>query len=56
MIYITQLIYIKPGQESVFNAFEVIAIPLIARYGGELLIRVRPEASIERTLLVKGTL
>lgn len=45
MIYITQLIYIKPGQEEVFDTFEAIAIPLIARYRGELLLRVRPEAS-----------
>jgi len=46
MIYITQLIYIVPGQESVFHQFEDIAIPLIAKYNGRLLLRVRPnEAS-----------
>lgn len=45
MIYITQLIYIKPGQEKVFHAFEEVAIPLIARYKGELVLRVRPEPS-----------
>lgn len=42
MIYITQLIYIKPGQEHVFNQFEDIAIPTILKYNGRLLLRVRP--------------
>ena len=43
MIYITQLIYIVPGQEAVFNQFEDVAIPLIAKYNGRLLFRVRPD-------------
>jgi antibiotic biosynthesis monooxygenase (ABM) superfamily enzyme len=42
MIYITQLIYIIPGQEEIFNQFEDIAIPLISKYNGRLLLRVRP--------------
>jgi uncharacterized protein (DUF1330 family) len=42
MIYITQLIYIVPGQEKIFDQFEVVAIPLIAKYNGKLLFRVRP--------------
>jgi uncharacterized protein (DUF1330 family) len=42
MIYITQLIYIRDGQEAVFNEFESIAIPLIAKYSGKLLFRLRP--------------
>jgi len=42
MIYITQLIYIIDGQEEVFNQFESIAIPIIAKYNGRLLLRVRP--------------
>jgi uncharacterized protein (DUF1330 family) len=42
MIFITQLIYIKEGQESVFHQFEDIAIPTILKYNGRLLIRVRP--------------
>ena len=51
-LYITQLIYIKPGEESVFNEFEDHAIPLINNYNGKLLLRVRPEetAFIERTI------
>jgi uncharacterized protein (DUF1330 family) len=42
MIYITQLIYIKDGQESVFHQFEDIAIPIISKYNGRLLLRIRP--------------
>jgi hypothetical protein len=43
MIYITQLIYINEGQEDAFNEFEAKAIPIIANYKGELVLRVRPE-------------
>jgi uncharacterized protein (DUF1330 family) len=42
MIYITQLIYIIPGQEKVFNQFENVTIPIISKYNGRLLVRVRP--------------
>ena len=42
MIFITQLIYIVEGQESVFHQFEDIAIPTILKYNGRLLLRVRP--------------
>jgi uncharacterized protein (DUF1330 family) len=42
MIYVTQLIYIVPGQEKVFDQFEAVAIPLISKYNGRLLLRVRP--------------
>jgi hypothetical protein len=42
MIYITQLIYIKEGQEDVFDQFEDIAIPAISKYNGRLLLRIRP--------------
>lgn len=51
MIYITQLIYIIPGQEKIFNEFEALAIPVIAKYEGKLLLRTKPgeviDASIE---------
>src|SRR3978361_59573 len=52
MIYITQLIYIKEGQEHVFHQFEEVAIPLIAKYNGQLLLRVRPtdESYIEQQI------
>ncbi|MES2795583.1 MAG: DUF1330 domain-containing protein [Bacteroidota bacterium] len=43
MIFITQLIYVIPGEEAVFNQFEAIAIPIIAKYNGKLLLRVRPD-------------
>ena len=43
MIYILQLIYIKEGQEEVFHQFEDIAIPLISKYNGRLLLRIRPD-------------
>ena len=42
MIFITQLIYILDGQENVFDQFETIAIPIISKYNGRLLLRVRP--------------
>ena len=44
MIRITQLIYIKEGQEEVFDEFETVAIPIILKYNGRLLFRVRPTA------------
>jgi uncharacterized protein (DUF1330 family) len=45
MIYITQLIYLIAGQENIFNQFEAIAIPLISKYNGRLLLRLRPDNS-----------
>lgn len=42
MIYITQIIYIKEGQENVFDEFEQHAIPNILKYNGRLLLRLRP--------------
>ena len=43
MIYLTQLIYIKEGQENVFDEFENVALPIISKYNGRLLLRVRPQ-------------
>ena len=45
MIYITQFIYINPGKEEIFEQFESVAIPIIAKYNGRLLLRVRPAYS-----------
>ena len=42
MIYITQLIFINQGKEAVFHQFEDIAIPVISKYNGQLLLRLRP--------------
>lgn len=43
MICFTQLIYIREGQEKIFHEFENVAIPLIAKYNGRLLLRIRPD-------------
>jgi len=43
MIFLTQLIYIKEGQESVFHEFENVALPIIPKYNGQLMLRVRPD-------------
>jgi uncharacterized protein (DUF1330 family) len=43
MIYITQFIFIRENQEKNFNDFEKTAIPFIARYHGNLLLRIRPD-------------
>ena len=45
MIYVTQLIYIVPGQEKTFDDFESVAIPIISKYNGRMLFRVRPDNS-----------
>lgn len=52
MLYFTQLIYIKAGQEKVFDEFESFAIPAISKYNGKLLFRIRPDkdAVIEATI------
>ena len=42
MIFITQLVYVREGQESVFHQFEDLVIPTISNYNGQLLLRVRP--------------
>lgn len=45
MIYLTQLIYIVPGEEKIFDEFESVAIPIISKYNGRMLLRVRPSDS-----------
>jgi uncharacterized protein (DUF1330 family) len=42
MLLVTQLVYIHPGKEGMFDQFEAVALPLIGKYGGELLLRLRP--------------
>lgn len=42
---LTQLIYVVPGREADFHAFEDAVLPLLARHGGALLLRVRPDAA-----------
>lgn len=52
MILITQLIYLKEGTEKIFDEFESMAIPIIFKYNGKLLLRVRPAENnyIESTI------
>ena len=52
MIFITQLIYVKAGQEHVFHQFEDVAIPIISKYNGRLLLGIRPgdESFIETSI------
>ena len=42
MIYITQLIFLKKGKEATFHEFENFAIPLMEKYTGKMLYRIRP--------------
>ena len=42
MIYITQLIFIKEGKEDSFLEFENHAIPLMEKYNGRIIYRLRP--------------
>lgn len=44
MLYLTQFIYLHPGGEKILDEFEAQAIPLIARYRGQLHFRIRPGA------------
>lgn len=54
MIYITQFIFLKEGQEDVFQQFEALAIPILYKYNGLLLLRVRPtEASFIESRIEK---
>jgi uncharacterized protein (DUF1330 family) len=52
VIYFTQLIYIKAGEEETFQEFENVALPLLKQYNGDLLLRIRPTESqkIEGTI------
>lgn len=43
MVVVTQLIYLVEGREEAFHAFEDTVLPLLARHGGELLLRLRPD-------------
>lgn len=43
MVYLTQLIYLRDGHEEAFQRFEDIVLPLLGKYRGELLVRLRPD-------------
>jgi hypothetical protein len=42
MLYYTQIIFVKEGQEDQFNLFESHVLPLLKKYNGTLVYRVRP--------------
>ena len=42
MLYFTQLIFLKNGGEDNFNLFESYVLPLLQKYNGILIYRVRP--------------
>jgi uncharacterized protein (DUF1330 family) len=44
MLYVTQLVYLHPGKEHAFHEFEDTVLPLLKKYEGELLLRLRPSA------------
>ncbi len=52
MLYYIQVIYVKEGQEEQFNTFESHVLPLLKKYNGTLVYRVRPakEQVIETTM------
>ena len=42
MLYYTQIIFLKDGEENSFNLFEEKVIPLLGKHNGKLLYRIRP--------------
>lgn len=44
MIYFTQLIYLHPGGEQLFDRFEELVAPIIVRHNGRMLLRLRINA------------
>src|ERR1700748_2413596 len=52
MLYYTQIIFVKEGKEDQFNLFESHVLPLLKKYNGILIYRVRPadSAVIESTI------
>jgi uncharacterized protein (DUF1330 family) len=43
MVYITLFIFVKPGEEKVFQAYEDKVLPILEKYSGKLLYRIRPD-------------
>jgi hypothetical protein len=40
-LYLTQIMYIHAGREQTFEAFESVVLPLLTKYRGELVLRLR---------------
>ncbi|MEO6851633.1 MAG: hypothetical protein ABI203_04245 [Mucilaginibacter sp.] len=54
MLYYTQIIFLKEGQQDQFNLFESHVLPLLGKYNGVLLYRLRPtDESIVETAIGK---
>ncbi|WP_221391536.1 DUF1330 domain-containing protein [Dyadobacter sp. NIV53] len=45
MLYYTQIIFVKEGQEGTFHSFEDLVLPLLRQHNGELIYRIRPTVS-----------
>jgi hypothetical protein len=43
MIYLTQLVYVRPGHEAEFERFEEIALARLPIYSGDLVLRLRTD-------------
>lgn len=52
MLYITQLVFVHEGKEELFREFEDQVLPLMPKYGGKLLYRIRP--NLESVLVDTG--
>jgi len=52
MLYFTQIVFVKENQEETFNLFESHVLPLLKKYNGTLIYRVRPtdDCIIETTI------
>ena len=52
MIYIIQVVFVYEGKEEIFKDFEDIVLPLMKKYGGKLLYRIRP--NVDSVLVAEG--
>ena len=43
MIYLTMMIFIKDGKQSIFHQFEDLALSILKDYNGKLIYRLRPK-------------
>jgi antibiotic biosynthesis monooxygenase (ABM) superfamily enzyme len=48
-IYFTLLVYIKPGQYDMFQAYEDKVLPLLPSYNGALELRLRTDKKADET-------
>lgn len=53
MLYYTQLIYVTPGKEDTFLAFEEKVLPFLEKHNGSLLLRIRPDSEVVIESLVE---